>query len=234
MLSIKILSLHPKPPIIYHFDSHADLSVPKSSTKCWYDKESLYELLAQEGGISEFLIPLQYTGYIDDIIWIRPHWSAEILMKDGSYSFLVGDSSINDGRCGVSLRSNYYIDDAVYCDDESFSINYVPKLCTVALCTIDRCQHLPRDPPCWILDICLDYFSVSNPFLVEVRNAISTNFSSSVNNINLTVDEILQIFIDSFRQLPYLSHVEDNLSSNCILNERNHVLQILFDFLEAN
>jgi hypothetical protein len=207
--------------------------VPKSSTQDWYDKEKLYNLLEQEGGISEFLIPLLYTGFISDIIWIRPQWSSDVMVADGGYSFHVGDAS-KDVQCGVTLRSNYYIDDGVYCDQSQIASKTF-KSCNITVFTAnslnEQSTNLPTNPSSWILDICLDYFTVSNPFLVKIRDAISKD-CSEIPACHQTIDEIVQILVRSYSQLSYRNHISDDLSSDSIMEERSQVLQILCDFLQ--
>ena len=47
---------------LLHVDSHPDLVVPACSVTEMHDKELLYDLLEETGGISEFILPLHATN----------------------------------------------------------------------------------------------------------------------------------------------------------------------------
>ena len=73
-----------------HFDAHPDLSVPRSlPAASAYDPEALYQHLRNtDGGISEWILPLAFTGHLSTCWWVRPPWTEEI--PDGRHEFFVG------------------------------------------------------------------------------------------------------------------------------------------------
>ena len=151
---------------LVHVDAHPDLSAPSppAATEDFRRIERLMEVLAGEGGIAEFVLPLVHLGLLSSVEWVRSPWSRQF--GDGDYSFLVGDVRRPPGlppRVGVSLRHPYYLDDRAHVEEESL-INSRPVLLRV---TDGQVAPPPSDRP-WVLDICLDYFSTCNPFLDEL------------------------------------------------------------------
>lgn len=151
---------------LVHVDSHPDLVPPNTSVERFTDAQHLYDVLEGVGGIAEFLIPIMYNGHFENgLIWLRPEWSNQ-LTDSCKGRFSVGDN--RQGRCCVTLQEPYYFDECVvYHPEELINLREVIlKVCTVntALDVIPASK--------WILDICLDYFTVSNPFLAELMNII--------------------------------------------------------------
>ena len=74
-----------------HIDAHPDLSINQNCKVAKFrDTEYLYSLLNySDGAISEFILPLIVNGHINEMIWVKPHWSTQI--SSGAYSFLIGD-----------------------------------------------------------------------------------------------------------------------------------------------
>jgi hypothetical protein len=106
------------PVVFFHIDAHSDLSIPSlsqsfSSQKLddWENVDALYDILSEEGGIAEFIIPLVTTELISQIIWIRSEWSLEQL-PDGLNTFQIRDHF--DGEKyhpKVNWKTPYYIED---------------------------------------------------------------------------------------------------------------------------
>jgi hypothetical protein len=170
---------------LVHIDAHPDLSTPSASESHtiadWNDVDTLYEILAEPGGIAEFIIPLFTKHLISQMIWVRSPWSNQL--PDGYKKFAVGEYK---EQPKVNWRIPYYLDDFSYSADlQTHSHIHL----TTCLSEDELCWHdsvLKRkdfDVPSsssngkgakmkrtkrkqrWILDICLDYFSTSNPFL---------------------------------------------------------------------
>jgi hypothetical protein len=204
------------PIVMLHVDAHADLSIPSAtgykSMNEWADIDLLYELLSEEGGIAEFIIPLITQKFLSQVIWVKPEWSEQFPI--GSQSFQIEDVSLNNSSCYPKVNCNlpYYVEDDSYHaftrSSESIDIH-------VLTCSVD--SSLQYDSPtqlfllqqnavassdekeiAWVLDICLDYFSTNNPFfepfLSLYKDSSSQHFSS---------EEFLEIVKFLFYHMPY-------------------------------
>lgn len=162
--------------------------------KVWSSQEDLCELLNHEGGISEWIIPLVYNGYLDSSIhWIRPPWSDQFGNDEQTFDFLVGDALINETECAVvtlSDQSYYSLEGVVR--DKSELIPSTARPCTLICCTATSHMkdHALWDQQPWILDICLDYFSTVNPFLAPIEKALKGDFIDT--KTTYTSDEIIR------------------------------------------
>lgn len=112
---------------------------------------------------------------------MKPPWSKQFSL--GSQRLWIGNVRDGYGRTlpAVHLPGNsYYLDDASACDLTEFLSEGVPTLepreVRIDVCSVEercRCQcdqtanggNVP-----WILDVCLDYFSTSNPYLTDLRS----------------------------------------------------------------
>lgn len=225
-----------------HFDSHSDLSIPRSSCNDWYDKSTLLDLLQLEGGISEFLIPLLYVDQLSSVIWIRPEWSKDEFGIDADYSFCVGDDEANN-IAKSSLKSLYYIDDDVFCEQENMLPSSI-KTCCVKIITvtstvesvpischhnIDKASSLEQEGQHWVLDICLDYFGVCNPFLKDIRDHLAADFTTLGSIVDgMTISQCIDLLIKALRLLRFRQcNTIHSLSSHSISNLKTQVLQSL-------
>jgi len=121
-----------------HLDAHPDLAVPAAaSMAALEDVDKLYDVLCEEGGISEFILPLFANGLLGQVTWVRSPWCGEPYPNQGwgsqEYSaFKMGDVSqrtqertATHGALGVTQRSSYYLDDgAVYAEVPSITPTY--------------------------------------------------------------------------------------------------------------
>lgn len=148
-----------------HFDAHPDLSVASQpcSVLDFKNEEKVMAVMQNEGGISEFLLPLLYLEVLAHVDWVKPSWSSQFDV--GDYKLMFGD--LVDGTLGVTLSHPYYLDEGVVYDE--VELQHARPLSFSVKTAEDRVDL----GACWILDICLDYFSTGNPFLVEFRAALS-------------------------------------------------------------
>lgn len=219
----KKLSFSHPPPNMLHFDSHSDLSLPPSPTLDWLDKEALYRLLHSPGGISEFLIPLLYMRLLASLTWIHPPWTNHSHnCSKGPIRMKVGDSKIDN-----LAKSSWIHQD--YIDDGSISLeeNMIPSTTRDILVSVhDSSDVIKEDDNIveddWILDICLDYFIVSNPFLVDLRCSLGRDgFNES--EIDSCID-ILLFIISSFSFRQQTRTLSSSLTPDEILKLRHDTL----------
>ena len=177
---------------LIHVDSHPDLSPPPTSVEKFTDSEHLYEILEGVGGIAEFILPLAYNGHFNrGIIWLHPEWSHQLPIE--STNFHIGDAN---GRCGVTLMEPYYLVAGVVYD-----ISELRNTQVVDITQCDAASSLPAWnspsseslPANWVLDICLDYFSVCNPFLMKLETTLIRT------NSPLTCSELLDMIAGMFQ-----------------------------------
>lgn len=176
--------------LVIHVDAHPDLSVPSStlseSVDDWNDPDSLYDiLLEEEGGIAEFLIPLAYQDIFSQIVWVRSPWALQL--PDGTCTFSVSRKPVR-----VNYKAAYYLDEAVFAEispkEKAFEITLTTCLATdevqwvtdapaktmatTAHFTDQQLVYAHNSIRTWVLDICLDYFTTHNPFLVEIVDMV--------------------------------------------------------------
>jgi hypothetical protein len=210
------------PIVMLHVDAHADLSIPSAtgykSMKEWADIDLLYDLLSEEGGIAEFIIPLITQKFLSQVIWVKPEWSEQFPID--SQSFQIEDVSQSSSFCYPKVNCNlpYYVEDDSY---QPFTKSSESTDIHVLTCSVD--SSLQYDSPtqlfllqhnavavqeyspssegqevAWVLDICLDYFSTNNPFfepfLLLYKDSSSQPFSP---------EEFLEIVKFLFYHMPY-------------------------------
>lgn len=170
-----------------HIDSHPDLMVPPRmpADLVFKPRELHYELARSETGIAEFILPAVYAGHLERITWLRPPWADQL--PDGLWDFEVGKAPGSDfdevvtedgeivrgGPLRVSWTAPYYADEGLSC-----SVSEMENVKSMQLfvadenaCTPDAIEGVFGTRP-WILDICLDYFSVNNPFYVDLQDKL--------------------------------------------------------------
>lgn len=176
--------------LVVHVDAHPDLSVPSSnlseSVHDWNDPDNLYDiLLEEEGGIAEFMIPLIYQDIFSQVVWVRSPWASQL--PNGTCTFSVSRKPVR-----VNYKTPYYLDEAVFGEisprDKAFDITLTTCVATdkvqwvtdAPAKTMASTAHFTEQPlvyahstnGTWVLDICLDYFTTHNPFMVEVVDMV--------------------------------------------------------------
>lgn len=140
--------------LIIHFDSHPDCCIPRQMpSEAVFNRNSLLESLS----IENWLIPLTYAGFINEIVWIHPPYANQI--PEGLHRFSVGDYN---GKLCVSSNLDYFLSDGAYQREELLNNKKALKLYVKQI--DESLNEMVGDHP-WILDIDLDYFSTLNPFL---------------------------------------------------------------------
>ena len=219
----------------------------KFSVEDMNNKNLLYDLLEECGGISEFILPLVVTGHFSHVIWLHHKWCTQL--STGVTSFIVGDNV--DHKSGVSSVSSYYLDEGLsysckeltngvevkllscfdnyfesYIYNENNENNTVMTIdgreatkkhnaekdkiqCKEDIRQLDKEKEMLndiKDDDGWILDICLDYFTVTNPCIKMLDDALST-YGGPCN--------MLKTITDMFHRVRYRSHDFDNYIDDC-------------------
>lgn len=207
--------------LLFHIDSHPDLVPPtiapanataarfstsSASVTEYQDNQRLYDLLDGEGGISEFILPLLVNGHIDQILWLHQKWCQQF--QDGKRRFYIGDNK--DGHAVVTLKESYYYDEGIvyeeYEIENKTSINLLVS--TDTHLSFSSLELQENDSRHWILDICLDYFTVSNPFLVHLQQMFSHESSSSSSSSSF--EDLILILQTMFQSLRFRQVIEND------------------------
>ena len=157
-----------------HFDSHPDLACsPSIDPDLIFNPRELYEALdTSPGGIAEWILPLVYGKHLSHVYWVKNIWSHQI--ESGDYDLFVVKQQHN-ALMKVGNRTNaelpYYVDDSSFVKlltnpPSSKYSNKVEFNLRVGTTTHGIMPENLFTTP-WILDICLDYFAVLNPFLSD-------------------------------------------------------------------
>jgi len=155
---------------VVHVDSHPDMMLPKGDfSVIEADPRLLYESLeASQGGIAEWLLPAFFLGHCSRLVWLRAVWCDQL--QDGESEFFIGIHK-KDGSIRVTSREPYFMDEP----NTHASLDELERVRKVTLLVVSvtdpRCGELVKSfigkdesSSKWLLDICLDYFAVSNPF----------------------------------------------------------------------
>ncbi|XP_050310820.1 UPF0489 protein C5orf22 homolog isoform X2 [Anthonomus grandis grandis] len=151
-----------------HFDSHPDMLTPKNMpAETVYDKEKLFD----EISIENWILPAAYGGHLKKLLWVKPPWAKQI--EDSSQEFLIGRSK-SDGTIRVNCTENYFVYECLYKSatelDNTKEVGL--DVITIGKKIIgeeDNFEAVRRMLTTYelplILDVDLDFFSTSNPFL---------------------------------------------------------------------
>ncbi|XP_030387171.1 UPF0489 protein C5orf22 homolog [Scaptodrosophila lebanonensis] len=146
--------------ILVHFDSHPDLvianDIPASAS---YDKDTMLTELS----IENWIMPTLYAGHFNRMVWLKNSWCQQI--PTGKHEFKIGHK--ND-RIGIDCPLDYFIADGNYCPADELEDARTVKLQVYDADSesLDPREFITeKDAQGFILDIDLDFFSTSNPFL---------------------------------------------------------------------
>lgn len=148
---------------LIHFDSHPDLSILPTLKREHVKQVSRLqdELDGSQEGISCWITPLILQGSLSIIDWIHQDFCKQI--KNGSHDVKLGWDE--QGSCKTSSNLEYYIEDG--CEVTNLSTELLEPV-EFTINSTNASNLLSSENAvrgCWILDICLDYFVVSNPWL---------------------------------------------------------------------
>lgn len=235
----------PQAADVLHIDAHPDLSLPsgragRARLSEYCDEDALCELLGEDGGIAEFLVPLRAQNIVHGVWWMRAKESDQL--PDGALSVRVWERESDDdthshthahtkscahSRVCVDCALPYYLDEGVYAplrsdqcaafaleiftfaestdllahfhlssstndnnnnnnnNNHSVETNRIIDSCNTSSAAPSNSKHSDAEMSSssrpWVLDICLDYFVVQNPFLLEIIPALSESPSESLS-----------------------------------------------------
>ncbi|XP_036671373.3 UPF0489 protein C5orf22 [Drosophila suzukii] len=151
---------------IVHFDSHPDLVIPRHiAASATYEKETMLNELT----IENWIMPTLYAGHFNRVVWLKNSWCQQL--PNGRHDFKVGQK---DDRIGVDCPLDYFIADGNYCTTEDLQDR---KSVELQVHDADNESLNPNDfltdsdSKGFVLDIDLDFFSTSNPFLEIYKDA---------------------------------------------------------------
>ncbi|KAH8373354.1 hypothetical protein KR009_001707 [Drosophila setifemur] len=163
--------------ILVHFDSHPDLVIPRHvAASSAYDKDTMLNELS----IENWIMPTLYAGkkekfvaspigHFNRVVWLKNSWCQQL--PTGKHNFKVGHK---DDRIGVDCPLDYFIADGNYCTTDDLQ---EPKSVELHVHDADNDSLDPKDfltendAKGLVLDIDLDFFSTSNPFLEIYKDA---------------------------------------------------------------
>ena len=188
--------------VFVHLDSHPDFSLPSRNDisdgyniKDWSKYDNLQNMLNNEGGIAEFILPLVYNNHLTKVIWIKPKWSQQF--ECGSYNFFIGNN-IKSNKAALTLNHHYYIGESIICDENNLEKDTIKSVNFYVSTDDDNdnniFKYVNKDHQIsWILDICLDYFSTHNPFYEEVSKNLKQDIENLKCSIVLSSDHIATV-----------------------------------------
>ena len=153
--------------ILIHFDSHPDLLLPQNLTDIeTQDKHVLFERLS----IENWILPAAYLGVIDTIMWVCPPWSNQI--RPGTHRFKIGRDK-STGRIMVTSLESYFLSETIVCRPEELENTKDVLLLVYKLDdqleqqrdVVRTLKGIMQEKSSCILDIDLDFFSTTNPFI---------------------------------------------------------------------
>ncbi|XP_017037670.1 UPF0489 protein C5orf22 homolog [Drosophila kikkawai] len=152
--------------ILVHFDSHPDLVIPRHiAASAAFDKDTMLNELS----IENWIMPTLYAGHFNRIVWLKNSWCQQL--PTGRHQFKVGHK---EDRIGVDCPLDYFIADGNYCttDDLQEAKSVELQVHDADNENLDPKEFLAlEDAPGFVLDIDLDFFSTSNPFLEIYKDA---------------------------------------------------------------
>jgi len=175
---------------LVHFDSHPDLSCLECiEPEHIQDRVELcHRLRNSEDGISTFILPSVAMGLLKSVVWVRPPWSTQI--PSGHHPLTFGWTDGGKGKMSVCTQLPYWADDGLAVSDAALlshtatvdlRVQQIDEwVSTTQLATptsvqiksprgeaepSPKCRALETHTvqQCWVLDVCLDYFSCANP-----------------------------------------------------------------------
>lgn len=152
---------------LVHFDSHPDMVISREiPASAAYDKEAMLAELS----IENWIMPACYAGHFNRVIWVKNSWCHQ--MPVGKYNFKVGHK---EDKISVDCCLDYFISEGNYCPTADLE-----QARDLELQVVNNDTEKPPKPQEWlaaddssnyVLDIDLDFFSTSNPFLEIYKDA---------------------------------------------------------------
>ncbi|XP_065156122.1 UPF0489 protein C5orf22 homolog isoform X7 [Atheta coriaria] len=181
-----------------HFDSHPDMLLSKDMPPSYvYDKEKLFDAIS----IENWLLPGAYAGHFSSLYWVKPPWAEQI--ANGWKNFKIGDV---DDRIRVTSMENYFVTEGLYAaENKMMNVKEVElQVVTLGKGVInqeddwsfigDLVKEIEKKKS-WVLDVDLDFFSTSNPFLGMYAKANMYKLLEDIYNPKVDKPKIMDEFI---------------------------------------
>jgi hypothetical protein len=163
---------------VVHVDSHPDMMLPQAPVPLQDDREALYEYLeSSAGGIAEWLLPAFFMGHAARLTWVKAKWCDQL--KPGQSEFYVGQHAPSQGALRVTSREPYFFDEGLSVAREELQ---KAKLVRFGVHTVSELLARPPQAGTWLLDVCLDYFAVANPFLLLAEAALGRDCARALQD----------------------------------------------------
>ncbi|KAH1003083.1 hypothetical protein HUJ05_011027 [Dendroctonus ponderosae] len=146
------------------------MMVPKAMcADAVFDKEALQSELS----IENWMLPAVYAGHLSRLVWVKPPWATQ--MPDSTSRFQVGKDRAS-GAIRVTSKAAYFVSEGLYRRAAQLENARTVRLDVATLgaraAGLGALVALMGDLQSpYILDLDLDFFSTSNPFLKEYAKA---------------------------------------------------------------
>ncbi|KAK9881783.1 hypothetical protein WA026_017301 [Henosepilachna vigintioctopunctata] len=152
-----------------HLDSHPDMLIPKKMPADHaYDPEKLYEA----HDIENWIMPNCYTGILHHLVWVKPPWANQI---KGTHQKIYIGKCKSTSLMRLECKENYYVSEELFMLRKDMeAIRPITLDClTLGSRLVDAEDDIQQmkqisesiSKSSTILDIDLDFFSTTNPFL---------------------------------------------------------------------
>ena len=98
---------------------------------------------------------------------------------DGAFEFDVG-KHVGTGELKLTCKEPYFFDEGNYAPADQLECKQKVSLIVEQYDNLQDASRLLKGGQPWVLDICLDYFSVNNPFSAEFKKLVSVPNSTCV------------------------------------------------------
>lgn len=213
---------------LVHFDSHPDMVIPKDMpADTVYRKEELFDALS----IESWIMPAVYAGHFSRLVWIKPPWAEQ--MSNGQKVFNIGKLK-GKGCIRVDCTESYFVSECAYARKEDLE---ELKEVTLDVQTLGHdFEQLAADVlHCpYVLDVDLDYFSTSNPFMKFLSEADLYSHLKTIYKFTTFHTDLIKTVENREKQLTELETLFNHLQSTRTLPAKlpNHHTD-LYDSVEA-
>lgn len=119
---------------LLHFDSHSDLSIPKTlNADQIFETETLFSTLS----IENWIIPSVFAGHVSTIVWIKPFWTKDSFEP---YSQFNVGKHVESGEIRVTSKSNYFLSELSYASDDDIVDSKPLTLLVFTFADVNLCR----------------------------------------------------------------------------------------------
>ena len=165
---------------VVHLDAHPDLLSPEGLQAAdIFEAEVVRDAVC----IASWMLPLVYAGHVSKIIWVKPPWCGQF--PDGRHELGVGRHK-GTGELRVHTTMPYFLNELIAAPKADLA---GCRTCQLHVHTVDPATSAGDDasslpallradlagcvPGATVFDVCLDFYSVHNPFRAEMGAAFA-------------------------------------------------------------